>query len=306
MDADTRHQLKTNELGELLTRLGDLRRPEIQYSIAAVLVLLVAWIAYSSWGYMRRQAIESRWQSLTEIERGLDPADPNYASAVDALRGLAGSASEPALAAAAKLRLARIRAADAFDPGADRATPLKEAAELLRSISADSGTPAPLDAAARFGLATVHESLAVVEADQRSEHLKQAEALYHALTSEPRFRGSPYVGLAADRTATLGELAKPVEFQPGDPPAPAAPPTAATPPTTPPAAGQPDIQPMSPDEIERAMKAIQQQTGTPPPTPAPPPAGQSPPSDQQTPPEAPAPADAPPPADPPSADPPQP
>ena len=76
MDADTRHQLKQNELAEMLSKLADLRDPKFLYTAGALVVIVVAVLAWYGWRYTQRQALEQGWQRLAKASTALMADDP--------------------------------------------------------------------------------------------------------------------------------------------------------------------------------------------------------------------------------------
>lgn len=224
MKADERHQLKQNELAEALGKLRDWNSPSTRYTVLGVVVLLALFGGYKGWRYMQRHTLEQAWQRLTEIESAMRDPDPTKAAgALDNLRTLIRDASNPAVAATARLELARARYDEGLEKPEQRQAAFAEAADLLKQVADNRDSPAELAAAATFGLATTYESL---------RQLARAGELYDSLVKNPRFKGSPFLLLAMDRQKKLDELATPVEFTPGDPPAPPPPEPVATAPTT--------------------------------------------------------------------------
>lgn len=219
MDAETRHQLKTNELGELLERLRDFNNPSVKYPLIVIGVLVVGWIGWSSFAYFQRHGVELNSQKLAEIERQLDPNDPNYAGAVVQLQRLAQESSDAALFAASRIQLARVRYEEAMRMPAERLAKLDEAKSLLLEVRGASRTPVSLDAAAAFALASVYESLS--EGGDRAARLAEARKLYDELSTEARFAGSGFASLAKERLSTLDMLSAAIAFTPGISPAPA-------------------------------------------------------------------------------------
>jgi hypothetical protein len=134
---------------------------------------------------------------------------------------------------------------------------------LLEAIRGNRQTPAVLYAAATFALASVHESLASLDEAGRAAGLAEAEKLYRELQEQgaSRFRGSPFVALAAERSESLGNLKTPIVFAPGDPPTPTPQPTDAAFGTEPRvevgAEGVEQPRRMTPEEIEAAIRALQ-------------------------------------------------
>jgi tetratricopeptide (TPR) repeat protein len=217
MDADARHQLKTNELALALARLRNLKDPKSLLTLAALLVAAAAVVGWFVWKYSREHSLEQGWTRLAKISGSLLADDPvAVIGAQSDLRAMIQQTTDPRLVGYARLRLARSRIDQAFDQPAERQEALEEAADLLRQVLSDPQTPPLLHAPASFLLATTYESL---------RQMDKAQELYKAIVTEERYAGSPYRGLAAARLESLAALATPVVFEPGNPPAPEPAPT---------------------------------------------------------------------------------
>lgn len=212
MDADKRHQLKQNELAEMLAKLRDWDSPVTRYALLGLVLLLVLVVGWKTWRYTQQHASEQAWQRLDLIKLGMLDSDPDrVASAVNDLRELIRETSDPAIAGNARLHLARFRYDEGFARPEQRQAAFEEAADLLQQVTGNPETPPMIAAAASFALASTYESL---------RELDKAETLYETLKSEPRFQGSPFVAVAGVRLDTMDDLAKPVAFTSGDPPVP--------------------------------------------------------------------------------------
>jgi predicted negative regulator of RcsB-dependent stress response len=221
MDADVRHQLKTNELALALARLRELRDPKSLLTLAALLVVVAAVVGWFVWKYSREHSLEQGWARLAKISSSLLTDDPvAVIGAQSDLRAMIQQTSDPRLVGYARLRLARSRIDQAFNQPTQRQEALEEAADLLRQVLSDPQTPPLLHAPASFLLATAYESL---------RQMDKAREQYEALTTEERYAGSPYRGLAAARLDSMAALETPVVFEPGNPPAPTQPATSPTP-----------------------------------------------------------------------------
>lgn len=241
MDADTRHQLKQNELVEALGKLRGLKDdPKTFYTLIAVAVVIVAVVVWLGWRYSREHALQQGWQRLATISTGLAVGDETQvAGAEQDLRAMIAEASDPGLAGYARLRLARSRVDRAMAQPEGREAALQEARDLLEQIRSDPATRPMLDAAAAFLLATTCESLREID---------RAREVYESLTQDTRYAGSPYVELARWRLEDIDTLTVRVAFAPGHPPQPE-PVEAAEPPGFP-------IRKMTPEEAARAEAAI--------------------------------------------------
>jgi predicted negative regulator of RcsB-dependent stress response len=237
MDAERRHELKTNELSEALNRLLSWNDPTLKYWLGGILLVLLVYGGYRLWGWNSLQARIAGWEQLIRVQVGPggQTTDP-----VGELRSLASSSSDRSLSAAARLRLAEALVEHAERTPSEREALLHQAAGELQSVIGDAGVPASLVAAATYALAFVHESL---------RDFAQAEATYRTL-AEPRFAGTPFQVLAEERLNTLPELVRPVEFVEGRaPPPPELPPAPESAPADAGNAGvSPSPQPSEPQE----------------------------------------------------------
>ncbi len=239
MDADTRHQLKTNELGEMLDQLVHLRDRRVIYGIAAVTLAILLYVSYRVWSWSARAAVESGWAALQQV----DSTDPALGDApLDQLRQIAGSTANEALSATTRLRLAE--ALHARGASGDAAK-LNEARAELEAITSGGG-PAVIRAAAMYQLAAVFESM---------REMDQARATYDRLTQNPEFAGSPFVSLAGSRRESLDRVPRSITMNPGLPPPP--PPPASAPAASAPASAESpaESQPTDPTPADPAGDA---------------------------------------------------
>ena len=288
MDADTRHQLKHNELADILNKLRDLRDPRFLWTLAAVVVIVLAVLAWKVWQYSRAHVAEQAWSRLADIGMGLAADDANaVAGAMSNLRALIQETTDPAVVGYARLQLARARVQQGLTNPAERSAAFEEAVSLLAQIRSDPQKPPLLEAPAAFLLASTYESMREPE---------RAKPLYQELADSAAFAGSPYQALAAERLATMDEATTVVMFTPGEPPPPPPPATQPTPiaptitPTITPTT-QPQVGVFRPEQLSPLAPAA-----PPPPTPPAP--------ETDTPPSEPPPAK--PPAEPPAEPPPVP
>ncbi|MDX2197494.1 MAG: hypothetical protein SF069_00810 [Phycisphaerae bacterium] len=211
MDAQTRHNLKTNELGELIGEAGDFIKTPA-FRTTALLVVLGAALALAIWSWRTssQRSIEHAWQDLYTSQ--LEAKDP--AAATAALREVISRNSDPALLAAARMMLTDQLLRDGFEEDAKLEGACKEAKEMLGQIIADPAIAPQVIAAARFKRASVLETLSDFEG---------AKADYEALTSSERFAGSPYVAMAEQRMKSLADVIAVKPFAPGSRPVASAP-----------------------------------------------------------------------------------
>ena len=264
MDADTRHQLKHNELADMLTRLRDLDNPSTRYTLLFIAAVLAVYVAWSGWSYAHQRSIEQSWQRLGSITAGIGSGnDAAAATALTDLRALIAEDSDPVLGGYARLMLAEHRITEAFEKPEERQAAFTEAKDVLEKTLKTSGTPPMLEAATAYALANTYESLAALNDAERASLLDKASALYTRITTEKRFDGSPYFELSQDHLDTMAELATPVVFVPGMPEPPAA---DASP--TKPSSGIQAFTADNPEELRRMIQeaqAKQQQQPVPPP-----------------------------------------
>jgi predicted negative regulator of RcsB-dependent stress response len=212
MDAETRHQLKQNELAEAIGRLREMKDPKFMYTVAGILLVAVIYVGWYGWQSSTRHAAEQDWQQLSDVTQRLFSTEPAEArTAQEEMRALIRDTSDPGLGGYARLKLAEAHIQEAFDDAEQRPAGFEEAATLLEEIVANQRTPGMLQAVAKYALATTYESLGRVD-DARQQ--------YEELSDAAQFAGSPYQELAVDRLETMDTLATNVTFEPGQPPAP--------------------------------------------------------------------------------------
>lgn len=216
MDAQTRHNLKTNELGELIGEAGDFIKTPA-FRTTALLVALGAALALAIWSWRSssQRSIENAWQDLYTSQ--LEAKDAAAANA--ALREVISRNSDPALLAAARMMLTDKLLREGFEEDAKLEPACKEAKEMLGQIIADPAIAPQVIAAARFKRASVLETLSDFEG---------AKADYEALTSSERFAGSPYVAMAEQRLKSMADVIAVKPFAPGSRPVASAPVAAPT------------------------------------------------------------------------------
>lgn len=205
MDAETRHKLKTNEFGEAIERLITFNDPRLKYWLGAIVVIALAVGGYRLWTWNQRNAVATAWRDLSQI----DASGNAQRDVVPELQALIDNNSDPQLRAAARLRLG-YALVKRYNAGAGDESVLRQAETALKEAAADSQTPAPLAASALLLQGTVYESL---------HDWDQARRAYETL-KEPRFDGIPARGIAMQRIDTLPELARQVQFLPGNTPPP--------------------------------------------------------------------------------------
>jgi predicted negative regulator of RcsB-dependent stress response len=206
MDADTRHQLKQNELAEALRNLVAFSDKRTTAWIVVLLVIALAYAGYKLWGWRQEVHLVQAAQALTKI----NATDASLGDAPLAqLRQLIGENRRSRLVPLARLKLAE--GLDARAGEADGAAKLAEAETQYRDIiNMPKALPA-IKAPALYRLGIICET---------KRDFEQARQLYTTLSHDPSYKGSPFAGLAETRIARLDELAVPVVFEPGMNPAP--------------------------------------------------------------------------------------
>jgi hypothetical protein len=277
MDADTRHQLKTNELAEVLATLRDLKNPRFLYPAGAVALVAIAVLAWLSWRYSQRLTAERDWERLGRISLDLsDPDASRVAAAQSEARALLQERTAAHVRGYARLELARSLVAQGMAQPDQRAAAFDEAVRLLEQTRSDPAAPPLLNASSTFLLATTCES---------QYQFDRAKQLYQSLADDTRSVGSPYKALAEDRLTSLDTLTKPVVFTPGEPPAP--PPPATQTVTLSPQPLQPPLLTPQPAPSEpiilRPVPGPGEEPAPAPQTPPPPPPQEQPPQPEPTP-----------------------
>lgn len=213
MDADTRHQLKQNELAEALGKLVDFSDKRTLGWLVAIVVVAVGWGGYRLWNWQRQASLIAAQQTLGEI----NAIDASMGEApLTQLRQLIAENSQPGLVALARLKLAEGLQERA--EGGDQTAKLAEAEAEYHAILNMPNAPAATRAPALYRLGIIGE-------DKRD--FAQAREMYTTLSGDPAYAGSPLVAVAEDRLEQFDELAVPVVFKPGLNPNPTPEPTTA-------------------------------------------------------------------------------
>lgn len=226
MDAETRHELQQNELGQLLGRLKNLSASEILTYLGTIVVVILLFVGYRTWQSSILSARSAAWNDL--ITAGApkptpDGADVEIPDRVEALRAYMQSHSEPAALAAARLRLARALIDKAGGESAERQILLDEAIKHLEALRTDSNAAQPLRAAATLLSGTAYET--------RRDSAKAREM--YLCFETPELKSSAFAEIARKRIETLDQVETAIAFTPGmapPPPEPATQPATSTPP----------------------------------------------------------------------------
>lgn len=201
MDADTRHQLRQNELAEALSKIWDFSDRRSLTWLGVIVVIALAYVGYKYWGWRQQTNLIQAERALSS----LNPADPSLGNApLDQLRRLIAENSDPGLLGRARLLLAQ--GLEARGLGPDGAERLQQAERVYQEILAMPQAPAVVKAPAKYRLGILYETRRDFEA---------ARETYTSLSTDSGFAGSPFTGLAEARLESLDELAKQVTFEAG-------------------------------------------------------------------------------------------
>jgi tetratricopeptide (TPR) repeat protein len=215
MDADTRHQLKQNELLDALNRLRRLSDTRVLYTLLAIAVVILIVLAWMGWTARRQYAREQNWQRLnTAIETvatgQLADDGARIAGGQSQLRSIISEVPDPEITGWARLTLASTEMDEALSVAEENREPLlRQAIESLEKVTANPESSPMLKAAATFALANAHESL---------REFGRAQELYEELVNNAAYNGSPYKQLARSFLGNLDEVREPIAFKPGMPP----------------------------------------------------------------------------------------
>lgn len=220
MDADTRHQLKQNELAEALARLRDFSDRRTAAWLAVILVIALGYAGYKFWRWQQRVQVVESYQTLASAGTGVVDASLGDAPLAQ-LRQLIADNSQPGLVALSRLQLAQ--GLEARGQTAETASKLTEAETQYQAILDMPEAPKYIKAAAVFRLGMLYET---------RREFDRARETYTGLSEDARFAGSPFIELATQRLEQLDRLALPIDFEPGVRPLPAAPATQMATPTT--------------------------------------------------------------------------
>lgn len=244
MDADTRHELQQNELGQLLARLKTLSAREVLTYLGAIVVVILAIVGYRTWQSSLLAAKSQAWTDLITAGAPRPGLDGNIElpDRVEALRAYMQTHNEPSAIGAARLRLAKALIEKAAADAAQRQILLDEALTHLDALRADSSASPALRAAATLLSGTAYET--------RRDTAKAREM--YRLFEGPELSHSAMAEIARQRLETLDQVTVRVPFVPGSPPPPPTP-EPATPalptesaPTPAPSTEQPAEQPLAP------------------------------------------------------------
>jgi len=206
MDADTRHQLKQNELAEALGRLRSLGDRNFWLWLVIIILIFGGWGSYRLWRSQKEALLATTWSQLLEVNT-LGSADPT--AAIDQLQLLSADSTDAKLTAAARVRLGGALLSKAVEDADQRDALLSRAEQTFLQVVQSPESPKPLAAAATFALGSVYES---------QHRLDDAQRVYRELIDDERFADLPYGELAQERLDSFDELREKVVFTPGDPP----------------------------------------------------------------------------------------
>lgn len=236
MDAETKQQLKTNDLATQLVRLEHAIE---KYWFPVVVVVLLGFGGFVLVRFYQAQQIateEARWGALmaaNTFDQSLGDAP------LDVVRTMIAENSDANFLAQARMRLATGLIARGLEGGDMKR--FDEAEQVLRAVADASGVATATQAAAIYQLASVYES---------KRDFEKAKAAYQQLATDAKFEGNPFKILATSQLDMVPKLGAPVVMTPGSPPPPPQPempptetptstPTASAPAATAPAAAAP-------------------------------------------------------------------
>ncbi len=206
MDADTRHQLKQNELAEFLANLRNLGKREFLTYLGVIVVVILAIAAYRYTRYRQVQRLVAATQALQRI----NVSDPELGDAPLAnLRTLIADYAGTPVEALARVKLAEGLEVRGKQAGNDEL--LRQAARELEAVLKLPDVPHQVRAGAEYRLGIVYESLR--EFDKAREHLEK-------LSQDAAYAGTSFPELAEIRLENLDDYAQPVKFEPGPKPPP--------------------------------------------------------------------------------------
>lgn len=208
MDAEHRHDLQKNELAEALQKLRRLDDPKTWYAIAIVAGVLLIYSGYKFWRHSAEQATEARWARLGAVPFG---DEKSLDTSIAELRLLVNEAPEPGLKAIAQVRLAAALAEQQAQAPVGSAAGGEDPVQLLKDVAGNTSLPVTIQAAALYKLAAVYEA--------RGDAAGAKEA-YGRLSSEDRYKGTPFASFATFMSRDVEKQIAPVQFVPGFAPAP--------------------------------------------------------------------------------------
>ena len=218
MDADTRHQLKQNELAEALARLRHLDDRRIRMGLLALGAVLVLVLAVYVWRASSARAREREWDQLYQNTIALltSAGDEQLDSLQAQMRALIDSASTPNLGASARVQLAVSYINEGLADPAQRPKAFEEAVALLQPLVNDQAVAPLFRAPALYALANAYESLGQFD---------KSKELHRQLVETADYDGSIYKQGAERLMQDANDLTTPIAFAPGEAPPPPPPPT---------------------------------------------------------------------------------
>jgi hypothetical protein len=233
MKKSRRQDLRTNELAQTLSDLGDFFNRYGTYVLAGAAVLMVAIVSVWYTTYSRESSRRRAWERFYALEN----FEPEQQLA--GYRQLAEESPDTVLSASAWLKLGDAAWKESQTPETlsnpeRRDELLRTARQAYEQVTKMSGVNGDVVDAARFGLAAVAEERHDVAA---------ARQLYQDVRDAP---GSAHTGmdrLAETALASLDQIGGPVTFAP-----------ALVAPTAPGASASPTMQRISPDKVPPALR----------------------------------------------------
>lgn len=205
MDADTRHQLKKNELAEALSKLRDFSDKRTIGWMVVIVVIALGYAGMKFWNWRTESRLAEASQAIVQI----DVSDPALGDApLTQLRQII-SQGDNAVTALARLKLAEGLQARGRAAGGE--SNLNQAEQEYGILIEGANAPMHVRAAACYRLGMLYET---------KRDFAKAEEIYRKLTGDSAYAGSPFQDLASFRTDVLDDLKTPVMFAPGVKPLP--------------------------------------------------------------------------------------
>jgi hypothetical protein len=236
-----RQDLRTNELAQSLSELGDFFNRYGTYVLAAAAVIMVIIVSVWYTAYSREGSRRRAWERFYTLEN----FEPEQQLA--GYRQLAEESPDTVLSASAWLKLGdtawnESQSPETLSNSERRDELLRTARQAYEQVTRMSGVDGDVVAAARLGLAAVAEE---------NHEVAAARQLYQVVRDAP---GSAHTGLdrlAETALASLDQMGEPVTFAP-----------AMRPPAAPSASASPAVQRISPDEVPLELRQRAAQRGS--------------------------------------------
>lgn len=213
MDAETREQLKTNELAHSLVAAKEWFDKYGNWILGTIAALALGFAGYRLWSWRHESALEKGWSELLLVQTNGPATD---SAPADQLRRIIGESPDASLRTAARVRLANMLATRAVESG--EASQLEGAISEFKAIVDSPDSSNLFRAAAQFRLGSLYET---------KRDFSSAKAAFQTVTSDARYADSPFVVIAKERIESMSSIEPPVTFTAGGPPPPASAPVIA-------------------------------------------------------------------------------